>query len=570
MNDPIAPEPGAPDTLVGPAADLWRLFAESWDHAMRTQPQVATVLGDHRFDDQLDDVSPEGFVQKVDATRGFLARLAAIDRGQLDETDHLNYDLFRHHLEDELAGARFDPWQMPLNQLFGSHLNLPQMTSFQPFETRDDVERWIARLERFPTQIDQVIASLDGGIASGRTQPGFTIEAMTDQCRAMAGDPAASPFLAPVAGRPEHGALVPAVAAAITDHVQPAYVRLTDVLSTRYLEAARQHDGIWAWDDGAERYAWAARHYTSTDMAPDAIHQLGLEEVARISAEMRALQTEIGFEGELPDLLRHVRDDASFHAESAEWLLTEYQQILDRMQAAVPRYFGKLPRAEYEIRPIETYREQAAPAAYYYPPPHDGSRPGIFYVNTSKPEERPVWGMEALAYHEAVPGHHFQISRALELDRMPRFRQYGSYTAYVEGWGLYSEWLAKEMGFYQDPYHDLGRLVFEIWRAVRLVVDTGVHHLRWTRAQALEYTTQHTAIAEMDVVAEIDRYIVWPGQALSYKVGERAIDGIRRHAQTELGDRFDWKSFHDRVLDDGALPLALFEARMRAWVAAQT
>jgi uncharacterized protein (DUF885 family) len=404
--------------------------------------------------------------------------------------------------------------------------------------------------------------------------PRFLLEQVLEQCRTMANYTVEeSPFYRPLLGRSEvFGADYPALDSAlrriILTDIQPAYAALSHFLETEYLPACRDEPGISALPDGAARYAYAIKSHTTLALSPDEIFAIGMEEVAGIKAQMEAIQTRLGFTGTFSDFLSHLRSDPVFYYTDKEPMMAEYRRILAKMDAALPSLFGRLPQAPYDLKEIEDYRAASAPQAYYYSAPDDGSRPGYFYVNTSRLEARPKYTMTALALHEAVPGHHLQIAIAQELEEMPWFRRTISSTAFVEGWGLYAESLGFEAGLYEDPYQHFGALAFSMWRACRLVVDVGIHHKYWTREEAVTFMLAHTANSEADVRSEVDRYIAWPGQALAYKIGERKIMELRRRAEADMGANFDLKAFHDRLLEQGPLPLPLLEARMAAWMQA--
>jgi uncharacterized protein (DUF885 family) len=352
----------------------------------------------------------------------------------------------------------------------------------------------------------------------------------------------------------------------VAESIVPSYKKLREFVAGPYFEGAREEDGIWALNDGRERYEFYIRHHTTANLSPDQIHQMGLNELKRIHAEMRGILAKAGFKGSLQEYSNKLRSDKSMYYSTAAELLAGFRAILRKMDAKLPELFGRLPKAKYDLREIEIYRADSAPDAYYYRPPEDGSRPAYFYVNTFRPDTRPKYTMEALAYHEAVPGHHLQIAIQQELDRLPMFRRHAGYSAFVEGWALYSERLPKEVGFYQTLDSDFGRLTLEAWRAARLVVDTGIHYKHWTRDMAIRFMQENTALAEQNIVSEVDRYIAWPGQALAYKIGERKISEIRTKAEKRLGPRFNLRDFHDELLNDGALALDVLDSKMNVWL----
>jgi prolyl oligopeptidase len=564
--------PSAPS----PSEDLRALFAEYWDHESERNPTDATYRGDHRWSDRLEDLSAESRERDASARRGFLERVRGIDRGRLSEEERLSALIFERLLSTDLESLTFEPHLTPVSQQGGPHLAFAELPSFHPFDTAEHAEAYVARLRAFPGLVDQMIANLRSGAARHVVAWRGSIERSVPQARelAAAGPDGKHPLsVAPDAmgeriPAAERERIAAAIGAAVAESVRPAYARLADFLETEYLPACRAEPGIRSLPRGEERYAFEVRRHTTTDLPPREVHELGLREIARIRGEMETIRAAVGFDGSLQEFFAHLRADPSLHHTSVEAYLEEYRGILREMDAKLPDLFGRLPRARYELKELESWRAQAAPTAYYYGPPDDGSRPGYFYVNTYDLASRPRYSMEALAYHEAVPGHHLQIALQQELD-LPDFRRHRGFTAYVEGWGLYSERLPKEVGLYRDPYSDFGRLVFEAWRAARLVVDTGLHAFGWSRERAIEYLEANTALARHDIESEVDRYIASPGQALAYKIGEIRIRELRREAEEALGEGFDVRRFHDVVLGSGSLPLDVLTGRVRTWIEAQ-
>ena len=557
--------------------DLTKLFADYWDFRMESSPTWATYTGDHRFDDKLGDVSPDAQQREEEAYRDFLARLDLVADGPaLSPEDSLNVELFRRELTDALEAMRFKSYLMPINQQGGPHMELPELINVQPFGTVDECERFFARLRAYPTLIDQTIANMREGMREGEVATKVAIEKTLPQVRAQVTDKPSEHLLATAADlfgdsipESERASLRDTLIAIINSDVIPAYRKLANFLEQEYLPKCRDQVGLSALPNGKEWYEFLARHYTTTDLTPQEIFDIGKRELAHVHNQMRAVMASVGFEGTIPEFVDSLRHDKRFYYTDPDSLVAGFRAILKRMDAKMPELFGRLPKAPYSFREMEPYRAESAPDAYYYPAPEDRSRPGYFYINTYKPEMRPKYTMEALAYHEAVPGHHMQIALQQELDDLPQFRQQGGYTAFVEGWGLYSERLPKEVGFYADPYSEFGRLTFDAWRCVRLIVDPGIHYFGWTREQAIQFFRENTGLSELNIQSEVDRYIAWPGQALAYKIGQLKILEIRQKAQDALGERFDIRAFHDELLDDGALPLDLLETKMTRWMNSQ-
>ncbi|HUP00602.1 MAG TPA: DUF885 domain-containing protein [Gemmatimonadota bacterium] len=558
------------------AADrLHALFDLAWERTMAWHPEYATYVGyaagDHGAwtDESLDAIRARE-ARLVDP----LDVLEAIPRDSLSPADQLNYDLFRRNIEEDVAGARFLAELLPLNQLGGVQQDVAQLLVIMPVRTVDDYEDILSRLDRVPRLVEQTIARLEAGLAQGLTPPRITLRDVPEQIEnLLLPDPIESPMLDPFTDFPaaiptaERERLREEAVAIFEERIVPAYRALHDYLVETYLPAAREEIAMTALPDGEAWYAFNVRRSTTTELTPEEIHETGKREVARIRAEMEAIVEETDFDGDLAAFNDFLRTDPRFYHTSAEDLLEGYRDISKRADPELTRLFGALPRLPYGVKPVPAYAEKSQTTAYYQPGSLESARPGWFYANTYALETRPIWEMEALTLHEAVPGHHLQIAIAQELDDVPEFRRHGGYTAFVEGWGLYAESLGEEMGFYQDPYNEYGRLTYEMWRAIRLVVDTGMHALGWTRQQAIDFFKANSGKSEHDITVEIDRYSVWPGQALAYKIGELRIQELRAEAERELGPRFDIRAFHDLILGEGALPLELLEARVRAWIA---
>ncbi len=573
-----APAPGAPAAAASPEATAFRALVDAdWEWRMRESPEYATFVGDRRYNDKLSDESEAALAARRAYARGLLAKLDAVDPKRLDEADRLNHALLRREIALDVEGQRFHDEYLRITQLGGVHTALASLAQAMPKDSARDYEDFFKRVAATPAHIDETIAWLRKGAAAGVTPPKVTLREVGAQIRAqVTDDPQKSPvFVAAFEGasaaipEAERARLKAALAEALRAQAFPAYRKLADYFVKEYEPAARATIGMAALPDGAAWYAYNAKAQTTTDKTPDEIHSIGLAEVERIRGEMETVKAAAGFKGTLDAFKRHARADTKFFYPDREAMLLAYRALGKRVDEALPKLFSTLPRLPYGVVPVPAYEEKSTPAAYYNGGTLEGGRPGRFFVNTYDLKSRPRWEAEALLLHEAVPGHHLQIAIARELTGLPKFRTLGGYGAYAEGWGLYSESLGEELGFYADPYFKFGRLTLEMWRAVRLVVDTGLHAKGWTREQALAYFRAQTGKSEHETAVEIDRYIVNPGQALSYKMGELAIKGLRAHATRELGERFDVRAFHATVLGAGALPLDVLDARVRAWVAAQ-
>ena len=554
-------------------SDLHAIFDDDWEWTLENFPTYGTFLGDPRYNDRLTDQSLEAIAVREAYARALLERLDKVNRGRLSPADQVNYDLFRQDTENDVAGQAFPTHLMPLNQMGGIQINLPSLQMVTPFRTLKDYEDYLERLAAIPGLIGQTITLMQQGLETGWVVPKVPLRSVPDQIKAqLVQDAADSPFFKPFLDYPdqvtgEHqDRLTRAGRSIIAEQILPAYEGLLGFVTDEYIPAGREDVGAWALPDGQAYYAYRVKLMTTTDMTPDQIHQTGLNEVARIKAQMMKIVKATGFGSDFDAFTHFLRTDEQFYHDSPEALLMAYRDICKRLDAQLPKLFGKLPRAPYGVEAIPDYEAPASTTAYYRRPSADGSRPGTFFANTYNLSQRPTYEMEALSIHEAVPGHHLQIALAQEMENMPKFRKFGGITAFVEGWGLYSESLGTEMGFYTDPYSKFGQLSYEMWRAVRLVVDTGMHQKKWTRQQAIDFFKANTGLTEHNIISEVDRYIVWPGQALAYKIGELKIKELRARASEELGDRFDIRQFHDVVLGQGALPLNLLEAQVTAWI----
>lgn len=548
------------------AERLETFFDEEWETYLREHPLFATRIGDLRYSDRLDDCSLEGFDRRRNHDAGAMIRLESIFRSKLPEAHRLNYDLYHYNLALQVEGYSYPDHLIPINQLGGIQRSLPQLHRFAPFKTERHYEDYLARLDQIPTVIDQTIDTLKEGLARGVTPPQVPLTSVADQIKSQIGAARESPFYTPFAKPEAPERLQKAAAEIIERKVVAAFRRLLTFWTEKYFPQARKSISIMDLPDGMKWYESLIRRETNTDLLPSQIHEIGLSEVKRIRSEMDRVIRDSGFHGSFEDFVHFLRTDPQFYFTRAEDLLSGYRDICKRADAELPGFFGNLPRLSYGVREIPAFSAPSQTTAYYEIGSLKAGLPGWYCANTYRLDTRPKWEMEPLSLHEAVPGHHLQLALAQELENVPRFRNYLQYTAYVEGWGLYSEALGLEMGFYQDPYSRFGQLTYDIWRAIRLVLDTGIHTMGWSRQKAIEYFTANSAKTENDIAVEVDRYIVWPGQALSYKIGELKIRELRKFAQDRLGDRFDLRDFHDRLLENGALPLPLLENHIHAYV----
>ncbi|MGQ0528232.1 MAG: DUF885 domain-containing protein [Panacagrimonas sp.] len=567
----VAPEAGTP------AAALHALFEQTWERRLADAPSLATYLGDARYNDRWEDLSFDAIEARHQQDVQTLQRLQAQPFAQLSAEDQLNHELFRRDLQDRIDGHQFKRELMPLDQLRGVHLNA-QMLEFMRFDTQQDYEHWLTRLQSYGSLVDQTIALMRRGMREGRVPPQIVMRRVPPQIAPQIVQRAAdSPFHAPFKQFPD--SIAPEVArqldlgaqAAIEEVVIPALQRLLRFIEQDYLPACPANRfGLVGHPEGEAHYAYLVRHHTGSTLSPGEIHELGLSEVTRLRREFEALMRKDGHRGSIAAYRQRLTRDARYRYTDAESLLDAYRAIAKRIDPELPRLFGKLPRTPYGVRAMPALSAASAPAAYYYPPSADGTRAGYFYVNTDRPQSRDGWEMETLTAHEAVPGHHLQIALANELPGLPAFRRLGlDLTAFVEGWGLYAESLGGELGLYADPAARFGQLSFEMWRAVRLVVDTGLHAKGWSRRQAREYFAEHAPRAPAEIEVEVDRYIAMPGQALAYKLGQIKIRELRGRAQQRLEARFDVRGFHDTVLGQGPLPLEILEQNVDAWIETQ-
>jgi uncharacterized protein (DUF885 family) len=552
---------------------------QDWKRAMVDQPEGATALGFPGQNRRWSDNSPQGIELRKKHLRDSIATLKTIRREDLPEVEKLNYDLYGRSLADLEEGMQFGDdagggsLVMPVDQRGGIQQDAAEILSLMPHETVADYEDMLARLEALPAAVEQTLALLQDGLKRGYTPPKITLRDVPKQLADLIpAEPMASallqPFTAFPAGFPEADRvrLTDRAKSVYSSAVAPAFQKLHAYLAGTYIPACRESIAASALPNGAANYAFRVRLETTTSLTPQQIHEIGLAEVKRIHAEMEKLIAATGFKGSFHEFTEFLRTDPRFYYDKPEDLVNGYRIIAKRIDPELARLFGKLPRLPYGITPIPEFKAPSQTTAYYQAGAPNVGRPGWYFVNTYKLEARPKWEMEALSLHESVPGHHLQISLAQELEGVPEFRRHAGYTAFVEGWGLYAESLGEEIGMYKDPYSKFGQLAYEMWRAVRLVVDTGMHMMGWTRQQAIDYFRENTGKTDQDVISEIDRYIVWPGQALAYKIGQLKIRELRKEAERRLGAKFDERKFHDAVLENGALPLNGLEAHMKKWV----
>jgi uncharacterized protein (DUF885 family) len=549
-------------------------FEKEWEYGLKQNPISATLLGDLRYNDQLPDESIQAIEKDQAHDREVLKKLEAIERSKLSESNQLNYDLYLLNTKQDIEGHRFPDYVMMITQMGGIQQQAPDNVTQLPFKNVKHYKDYIARLNKLPVMINQTIERLKEGLNKKITPPKITLRTVADQIKSHTVDQLEnSAFYKPFQEFPEsinksdQDRLRALGQQAIQTKVLPAYRQLHEFWTKEYYPNTRDTIGISSLPDGKEWYAYAARVSTTTDLTPQQIHEIGLREVARIRGEMDKIIAETGFKGGFDQFLHFLRTDPRFFYTKPEDLLMGYRDICKRIDAELPKLFGKLPRTPYGVREVPEYSAPSQTTAYYNEGNLEAGRPGWYYANTYKLETRPKWEMEALSIHEAVPGHHLQISIAQELENVPKFRKFGGYTAFVEGWGLYSESLGPELGLYKDPYSRFGQLTYQMWRAVRLVVDTGMHVMGWDRQKAINYFKTNSSKSEHDITVEIDRYIVWPGQALAYKIGELKIQELRALAQKDLGDKFSIREFHDVVLGSGAVPLSILESNVKKYIA---
>jgi uncharacterized protein (DUF885 family) len=563
----------APADVATRQKQLNALISELWEWNMQQNPVYASILGDKRYNDQLGSSSEKTILEQQAKEKEFLKRFEAIDATGLPHQDVLNRELEIRSLKEDIEGTDMKLWQMPVNQMNGIHIDAPQLVTVLSFQTVKDYDDYIARLQQLPRVFDEDTANMRKGMANGLMPPKFLLEKVVDQINGIATlAPDQTPFAQPFKEFPasfseaDKTRLKTAGLAAIKDNVLRAYAKFATFVKDEYVPKGRTEVGVWSLPNGDAIYAFEVRQSTTTDKTPEEIHQIGLQQVAEIEKQQLEIANRLGFK-DLKSFRESVKANPKLYAQSREEILDLYRKYTAQMKPQLPKLFGRLPNADLIVMPVESFREKDAPGAQYVPGTPDGSRPGHVEVNTSEPEKRMTISIESTTYHEGIPGHHLQGTIAQEVKGLPPFRQHAWYGAYGEGWALYSERLGKEVGFYQDPYSDFGRLEDEMLRAIRLVVDTGLHYKHWAREQVVQYFHDHSAIDEPNVQSETNRYIAWPAQALSYKMGQLKILELRARAQQQLGGQFDIREFHDEVVDSGALPLDVLEEQVNLWIA---
>ena len=567
--------PAASTPVATRSKALSSLLDQIWQDRLKHSPEFASSIGDKRYNDQLTDYSAKEVNAGLARGRDYIQQLSEIDTTGLSEQERLSADLMLRSLIEAQEGAKFKEWEMPVNQFNGFHTDLAQLPDRLQFDSIKDYDDYIARLTKVPTAFSQIMTNMQLGVDEGRTPAQYLMEKVLAQTETLANQKAEdSPFALPLKRFPksvsaaDQKRITSDLLQTISTDVLPMYKRFAGFLKAEYIPKSRKEPGIGAIPSGDDYYAFRIRQSTTLNKSAAEIHQIGLEEVKRDEAEMLAIVKGLGFT-DIKSFSAALKANPKEHATSRQALIDDYKGSIGGMKPKLPELFGRLPKAPLEIVPVPSYMEKDQSAAYYDNGTPDGSRPGRVYVNTYNFADRSLAPVEAVAYHEGLPGHHLQISIAQELTGLPEFRKYQDYTAFTEGWGLYSERLGKDVGFYKDPYSDYGRLENDMWRAIRLVVDTGVHSQHWTRQQMVDYFHEHSAIDDTNIQAEVDRYIAWPAQALGYKMGQLKILELRDRAKTALGPKFDIKAFHDEVLDSGALPLDVLEQRVNAWIAIQ-
>ncbi len=570
----------APQVTGIKAHQLDQLYKQYWEENLKLNPVQATFQGVNRYNDQMPDFYSAAFrAQAHDFTSRWLDRVQKIGPEGLSGQDLLSYEIFVRSAKDSLEGEQYPDWMLPVNQMGSIATFAAQLgsgTGAQPFKTVHDYDNWLARGNRMPVLVESIIEDMRQGMKAGVVQPRALMVKVVPQYDAIIKDkPEDSLFWGPISSMPkdfsdaDKARLTAAYRDMIGQKVMPSFRKLRNFIANDYLPATRSTVGMDKLPNGSAWYAYNVRTTTTTDMSPAQIHALGLSEVARIHAAIRDVMKQAGFKGSLQDFFKFMRSDKQFEFKSEDKLLSYYRGLEAKINLRIPEQFSLVPKAGFEIRPVESFRAKSAAGGEYQGPSEDGSRPGIFYVNTFDLPTRKTWSAEDLFLHEAIPGHHFQISLQQELKDVPAFRRFGGNTAYVEGWALYSESLGKALGVYETPYDYFGRLQDELWRAIRLVTDTGLHSQGWTREQVIKYMLDNSAASETDATAEAERYIAWPSQAVAYKIGELKIQELKKRAQEALGDRFDVREFHAEVLKDGAVPLGVLEGKIDRWIAAK-
>lgn len=557
------------------STELEAVVKKYWEWRLREFPEFSTWTGDNRYNHKFTDLSLEAIERRQSDERHMLEQVKNIDPSGLSGQDVLSHALLLWDLSLAVSAQQFPP-VMLLTQISGPQLMFPQLVSVTSFQTLTDYNNYCARLAAFPVYLEQVAGLLRHGIELGWVQPNGPLSGVPGQINGqIVSDIEKSPLYTPFLRMPdtvtekERHRMKSEANKLITDLVFPAMNRFRDFITDIYMPAGDRSPGVSALPNGEAYYAHCVREYTTTDLQVSEIHNTGVREVKRIRVLMHGVIRETGFKGSLQEFVDFLRTDPQFYFSKSEDLVVAYRDIAKRADAELPALFSELPRLPYGVRAFPDFEAPNQVTAMYYPGAADGSRAGYFMVNTYRPDIRPKYEMETLTLHEAVPGHHLQIARAQELRHLPDFRRNGSYTAFIEGWALYAESLGRQMGFYSDPYARFGQLMYEMWRACRLVVDTGIHSLGWSRQRSIDYIRENTAKTEQEIAVEVDRYIVLPGQALAYKVGELAIRELRASAEKMLGKSFDIRTFHNALLDNGPLPLSILKNQMEEWIKGQ-
>lgn len=572
----IASAPAGANKQQSEHERLWRVFDVYWHYLMREYPEWATSVGFPGQNGRWTDSSIAAIERRKHELDAPLKALNTIDVSALDKQDQLNYNVFKYQLTNAIEGRQFPNELMPMNQLEGVQESPATTLAQNPTYTVKDYEDILARLRGVPQVIEQSIALMEAGQKAGVTPPRVTLRDIPQQIKnQIVDDPTKSPLLEPFTRFPstipvaEQARLTKEAATIYGDRIIPAYRALLTFVADKYLPSARESLALSDLPDGKAWYTHNLRSTTTTALSAEQIHKIGLAEVKRLRKEMEAVMAETKFNGSFSDFSRYLRTDPKFFFNNASELLVAYRDIGKRIDPELMKQFGKLPRLQYGIEPVPAFNEKSQPTAYYRGGTIEGGRAGVFFANTYNIGTRPKWEMEALTLHEAVPGHHLQISLSQEMENVPQFRKHGHFTAFVEGWGLYAEGLGKDLGMYKDPYSRYGQLSYDMWRSIRLVLDTGIHSMGWTRQQAIDFFTENSGKSEHDIAVEVDRYIVWPGQATAYKIGQLTLKDLRAKAESELGDRFKVRDFHDTVLSKGALPLERLRSEMSAWIEQQ-
>ncbi|MBI2027784.1 MAG: DUF885 domain-containing protein [Deltaproteobacteria bacterium] len=548
-----------------------------WDYYLQSFPEVATFYGNSKYDDLLEEFGPDKREKDKDAISGFLKDLQSIEPSTLNNLDSNSYRILKLDLNNFLEEHEFAPWEWNIDQIYGPHMRLLDLLETHPLQTRKNYDDLLERYSHIPRYFMQYIGELKAGLKSGRTASKIAYDRVLKQLEEFLKKNIRDlHFSKPIRDFPkdfspsEKSKLTEEFEDAIRSWILPSYAEFYNFLKTDYQDKARKNPGIWALPEGLENYAFKCRQMTTTNLTPAELHKIGLEELQKNNEEILSIASKMGNDSGLPQFLDRIKKDPAQYFKTSEEIVTMHQTALQRMQKLLPQYFGTLPTIPFEIKEIDAFKALNSPAAFYYPPTTDGSRPGVFWVNTHNPSQWAIYSMETLAYHEAIPGHHFQIALAMENKDLPLFQRHGAFTAYVEGWAHYTERIAnEEMNAYSSDLQRVGMLLDQAWRAVRLVVDTGVHHFQWSREKAFEFMKSTRAAHEMEMNNEIDRYIVWPGQALAYKVGQRTFSDLKNKAKQKLGAAFDIRKFHDAVLLQGAMPLFILEEIVDLWIGSQ-